>query len=173
MKSRLSLTAWRRLISCGREDSNLSIIMCKPTDDIFLSGADALVNPVNCVGVMGAGLAAVYKKRYPSMFKEYKEVCSLGKLQLGKLHIYKVDEFLTIVNFPTKVDYREDSVLGSVETGMEALQQWTETAKKRVKSIAIPALGCGLGGLEWSVVEPVILKYAETLPCDVLIHPPR
>lgn len=171
-KQQLTLTAYKKLIT-STEEVPLAIVLAKPKDDIFLSGADALVNPVNCVGVMGAGLAAIFKKRYPNMHQDYVEVCAKKKLEPGKLHVFREDEFLTVVNFPTKIDYRDPSELAYVELGLEALFQWSDAVHKRIKSIAIPALGCGLGGLEWDDVQPLIMEYAEDFPCDVIIYPPR
>jgi O-acetyl-ADP-ribose deacetylase (regulator of RNase III) len=121
--------------------------------DIFDSGAEALVVPVNCVGVSGAGLAKQFKERYPSWFHEYARACKENKLWPGHPWLYwpgKVAGSLAIVSFPTKYHYSDPSNLKWIEAGMWRLVG--EVLALKLSSIAIPALGCGLGGLKWGEV---------------------
>jgi len=140
--------------------------------DLLASEADALVNPVNTVGVMGKGLAAQFKQAYPDMFAEYRTWCRAGALHVGKIHVWRAGPKL-ILNFPTKHHWRDKSKVEDIRAGLDELVlvmgEW------EVRSIAIPALGCGLGGLRWSVVEPLIVAamapFADEV--DVSIYPPE
>ena len=143
--------------------------------NILKVSATALVNPVNCVGVMGRGLALTFKQNFPWMFKEYQEVCKDRNLYFGKLHVYeiKADMALTlskifgvnfvfkpryIINFPTKYHWKDKSNLQDIRIGLLALKEQIEELK--LESIAIPPLGCGLGGLSkkevFSVIEEIL-----------------
>ena len=153
------------------------------TGDIFQSDAQALVNPVNCVGVMGAGLALKFKDRYPDNFRAYADACHRKRLAPGKLFTFEMPgddaetrpyqnpgkpRFLPsgripvaecnpsryIINFPTKVHWKDPSQLEHVEMGLRALAR--EITSLRIDSVAIPALGAGLGGLEWPGVKDLI-----------------
>jgi O-acetyl-ADP-ribose deacetylase (regulator of RNase III) len=135
---------------------------------MFNSKADMLVNPVNCVGVMGAGLALQFKKRYPSMYKEYAEKCKSGEIQLGKPYIHTVDD-IKIVSFPTKHHWRNKSKLEDVNNGLAALAGQLKCNPP--KMLAIPAIGCGLGGLKWKDVHPLILEHLSEI-CELDIYPP-
>lgn len=122
---------------------------------IFDSDADAIVNAVNCVGVMGAGLAKAFKDRYPHMNEQYEVKCKLGLLKPGMLDVYIVDSSPKyIINFPTKNDWRSPSLMEYIYDGVSALHY--EVWRWNIKSVAIPALGCGLGGLDWKDVKPVL-----------------
>ena len=125
--------------------------------DLFDSDADALVNAVNTVGVMGGGIALQFKERFPEYYAEYRTECKHGNIRLGRMHVHHTEQECPryIVDFPTKGHYRTDSTLAAVETGLQALR-WVILALE-LESIAIPALGCGLGGLEWSDVRPLLL----------------
>ena len=112
--------------------------------DIFSIDADALVNPVNCMGQWNAGLAKQFRQRYPKM--------PTPKLKIGELYVYRYFD-LYIVNLPTKNDWRNKSKLEYIEAGLISL------AKLEFDSIAIPKLGCGLGGLSWLDVKPLIFNY--------------
>lgn len=124
--------------------------------NLFDSGCQALVNPVNCVGVMGKGLALSFKTKFPVMFKEYAQECRLGNVVPGKMQVSKNlggnPDF--IINFPTKRHWKDKSLLEDVELGLQDLVKVVEG--KGIKSIAVPPLGCGLGGLDWKVVGPMI-----------------
>ena len=137
--------------------------------DIFMAGADAVVNAVNTVGVMGKGLALQFKRAYPEMFAEYQLWCRAGALRVGKMHVWQRSvEFggpRLIINFPTKQHWRDPSRVEDIQAGLDALA--LVVVEWEVKSIAIPALGCGLGGLDWSVVEPLIMAAMVPLAGEV------
>ena len=141
--------------------------------DLFESGCEALVNTVNCIGIMGAGLAAAFKKRFPKMNQAYIKVCKSNALRPGLMHIWENPEWNPkyIINFPTKDDL-SPSKLEYVTQGLDKLKQVVES--REIKSIAIPALGCGLGGLPWDVVKTHIENFADDLPegTKVLIYEP-
>lgn len=128
--------------------------------DMFAEPVEALVNTVNCVGVMGKGVALEFKKRWPENFKVYKEACLAKRLRPGGLLIYDNRQLLSgdgpryLVNFPTKDHWRSPSKLSFIEDGLEALA--AEIQEHGITSIALPPLGCGNGGLDWSVVKPMI-----------------
>jgi O-acetyl-ADP-ribose deacetylase (regulator of RNase III) len=143
-------------------------------ESLFESPAETWVNAVNCVGVMGKGLALEFKIRFPEMFSEYKAVCDRGELRSGILHVHEFAADLRprfIINFPTKRHWRDPSRLEDIKTGLVALR--TEIERRKLKSIAIPALGCGLGGLPWEQVRAVIedtLTGIENV--QVFVYPP-
>lgn len=121
--------------------------------DLLSSEADAIVNPVNCKGVMGKGLALQFKKKYPINFRVYRDACASGYLRPGRMLTAKEDGKF-IINFPTKDDWRQKSKLTYIEEGLVSLLD--EIEKHNIKSIAIPPLGCGNGGLEWQTVRKLI-----------------
>ncbi|MFD1549066.1 macro domain-containing protein [Levilactobacillus fuyuanensis] len=135
---------------------------------LFESPAQVLVNTVNTVGVMGKGIALEFKKMYPQMFTEYRQLCEAKKLTVGKLWLYKTDN-KWILNFPTKENWRNRSKLDYIEAG---LQKFVDTyQEKKIKSIAFPQLGVGNGGLNWEdEVQPLMEKYLRKLPINVYIH---
>lgn len=124
--------------------------------DLLADPAMALVNTVNCVGVMGAGIAAQFKRRYPWMFKEYQRRCRMGSVRPGHLDLhYDVGREQWLVNFPTKRHWRDASRLSDIRAGLASLRDWL-LANPQVRSIAIPALGCQNGRLSWAEVQPEI-----------------
>ena len=133
--------------------------------DLFEDNAQALVNPVNCVGVMGKGLALEFKKRFPDNFRTYVSACRQGRVQPGRMFVfntYKRQTHQYVINFPTKRHWRDSSRTEDIEAGIAALAE--EIRGRRIESIAIPALGSGLGGLPWEEVQAVIktgLKHLE------------
>lgn len=138
--------------------------------NIFDSPAEALVNPVNCVGVMGTGLAHQFAKRYPKMYLEYRKACVSGELKPGKIHVYQGPDYRYILNFPTKTHWREKSKLEYIEQGLEELEN--VLSDYLIYSVAIPALGCGLGGLDWEEVGPLLENF-KPKGARVEIFPPR
>jgi O-acetyl-ADP-ribose deacetylase (regulator of RNase III) len=122
--------------------------------DIFAADVEALVNPVNCVGVLGKGLALAFKQRYPAACALYTEACRAGEVVPGRVLATAARPRLMIFHFPTKRHWRDASRLEDIERGLDSLI--AEIALCGVQSIAIPALGCGLGGLAWSTVQPLI-----------------
>jgi O-acetyl-ADP-ribose deacetylase (regulator of RNase III) len=134
--------------------------------DIFKQNVSAIVNPVNCVGVMGAGLALAFKQRHPDMFTEYQRVCAAGQLRPGQIHTWEVVPGRWIVNLPTKDHWRDPSRREYVLAGLQALVAFARDQK--LGSIAMPALGCGLGGLKLAEVEPLIAAAADQMPATRL-----
>ena len=125
--------------------------------DLFQDQSEALVNPVNCVGIMGKGLALEFKNRFPDNFKEYKQACWRAQVQPGRMLVfntYQPEIHHYVINFPTKRHWRDPSRIEDIETGIQALAE--EVRSRRITSIAIPALGSGLGGLRWNEVRPII-----------------
>ena len=122
--------------------------------DILKSDAEALVNTVNCVGIMGRGIALQFKNAFPQNFKAYATACKRGDVQPGRMFVFETGQLTPpryIVNFPTKRHWRGKSRIEDIEAGLRALAEWIRT--KRIRSIALPPLGSGLGGLDWSHVR--------------------
>lgn len=142
--------------------------------DILKADAEALVNTVNCIGIMGKGIALQFKKAFPENFLHYKAVCDRKELQPGKLFIYETSRLYNpkyIVNFPTKNHWKEKSQITYIETGLSALME--EIRKRSISSIAIPPLGCGLGGLQWEEVRSIIIDIFEQEPhVEVQLYEP-
>ena len=130
------------------------------TGDIFESGCEALVNTTNCVGVMGKGIAAQFKSRYPDMFVDYLSACQRGELRIGKIHTYAAPD-VWIINFPTKLDWRNPSKYAWIDVGLARLFALV-VPQLKIKSIASPGLGCSNGGLSWDKVKPLIQKWYYT-----------
>ncbi|MFC9687145.1 macro domain-containing protein [Kribbella sp. NPDC056951] len=125
--------------------------------DLLGDDADALVNAVNTVGVMGKGIALQFKRSWPDMFRDYRAACQRNEVQLGRMHVWATGSPTpprVIVNFPTKQHWRSTSKLADVESGLVDLLRVID--ELRLESIAIPPLGCGYGGLDWTEVEPLI-----------------
>lgn len=123
---------------------------------------------------MGKGIALQFKLAYPENFEHYKQACDAGKVQLGEVLVVptgRSDNPAYIVNFPTKYHWRDRSRLDSIEAGLRSLV--TAVIRLGIRSIAVPALGCGLGGLDWSAVKPLIEKaFAEVPRVRVLLFEP-
>jgi O-acetyl-ADP-ribose deacetylase (regulator of RNase III) len=125
---------------------------------MFESKAEALVNTVNLQGVMGKGIALRFKELFPTNFKLYQKACKENSIGLGRLLVTENDQILGpkfIINFPTKDNWKNNSLLSSIETGLEDLVKII--TQYQIKSIAIPPLGCGNGGLDWNDVKPLII----------------
>lgn len=143
------------------------------TDDLFNAKAEALVNTVNTVGVMGKGIALQFKKRYPHNYEVYKQACKAKEFNTGQILTVKDGDLLDqkyIINFPTKAHWKSPSKLEYIGSGLLALR--AEIIRLGVGSIAIPPLGCGNGGLEWSVVKPMIVDQLQDLNIDIQIYEP-
>jgi O-acetyl-ADP-ribose deacetylase (regulator of RNase III)/uncharacterized protein YwgA len=138
--------------------------------DILKSKAQTLVNAVNCVGIMGKGIALEFKDRFPEMFKDYTERCARGEVEPGKPYLYKSLYPPQIVNCPTKDHWKSVARISDIEQGMKYLlehfKEWGVT------SIAIPPLGCGNGQLEWKAVGPLIYRYAKQMDIVVEMYAP-
>jgi O-acetyl-ADP-ribose deacetylase (regulator of RNase III) len=128
--------------------------------DILESEAQALVNPVNCVGVMGKGLALQFKQRYPANYIFYERACREGRVRPGHMLVFELEPVVPgqrpqlIINFPTKRHWRDESLLVDIHQGLDALA--FELIRRRIRHVALPALGCGLGGLAWADVKELI-----------------
>jgi O-acetyl-ADP-ribose deacetylase (regulator of RNase III)/uncharacterized protein YwgA len=138
--------------------------------DMFSSDAQTLVNTVNCVGVMGKGVALHFKKRFPEMFYDYARRCDQKQVKLGEPYVYEDLSGVKIINFPTKDHWRSASRLVDIESGLSYLAKNYE--KWGITSISMPPLGCGNGGLEWSEVGPLIYQKLHKLPIDIEVYAP-
>jgi O-acetyl-ADP-ribose deacetylase (regulator of RNase III) len=138
------------------------------TISLFESPAQTLVNTVNTVGVMGKGIAAVFKELYPEMYKRYRRLCQEGELDVGMLYIYRTPNKI-IVNFPTKKHWRQRSRVEYIEAGLEKFV--THYGDYGISSVSFPQLGCGHGELDWDrQVQPVMERFLRDLPIPVYIH---
>jgi O-acetyl-ADP-ribose deacetylase (regulator of RNase III) len=136
--------------------------------------AEVLVNPVNTDGIMGAGLAAAFKATYPEMFREYATVCRRGMLDVGSLHFWLTGLAVPrlVANFPTKKSWRDTSRTAWIDAGLRELVVQLEA--RNVSSVAIPALGCGLGGLSWPEVRKRVYRAMRLVPyIDVQLYGPQ
>jgi O-acetyl-ADP-ribose deacetylase (regulator of RNase III) len=140
--------------------------------------ADIRINTVNCVGVMGAGAALQFKNKYPAMFEKYSQACKLGQVKIGHPHVWQSGEGgelfkekkVTIINFPTKDHWKKPSEYEFVEKGLVWLRDYLKD--KENCTITLPALGCGHGGLEWSIVKKQIEKHLHDLKTNILVFEP-
>lgn len=141
-------------------------------DNIFDSDCRAIINTVNCVGVMGGGLAKQFRLRHPEMNLAYQAACANGQVKVGKMWSwYDSVESRWLINFPTKDDWRDPSEMEYIEDGLEDLR--LVIADLNLHSIAIPPLGCGLGGLDWDDVLPRIISILGDVTARVEIYPPN
>ncbi len=140
--------------------------------DLFKSQAQTLVNAVNCVGVMGKGIALEFKKRFPAMYSDYVERCRSGRMQPGRPYLYMPEERAAkwILNFPTKHHWRDQSSFIDIIAGLMYLEDLHKIWG--VKSLAVPALGTGLGGLEWKEVEAIMVNHFKYYGIPVEIYKP-
>lgn len=139
--------------------------------DILQSPAQVITNPVNCVGAMGKGLAEQFKNRYPEMYKDYRARCAQGAVKPGQPYLFENDE-VQVLNFPTKRDWREPSRLEDIDAGLAYLAQHYK--EMGIYTLALPALGCGLGSLDWNDVEPLIERHLGSLPdLEVFVYLPK
>jgi O-acetyl-ADP-ribose deacetylase (regulator of RNase III) len=133
--------------------------------NLLEADAEALINTVNCVGIMGKGIALQFKQAHPDNFIKYEKACKAKKVEPGKMFIVKNESLFNpqyIINFPTKSHWKGKSKIEYIEQGLNDLIQQIKI--NNISSVAVPPLGCGNGGLEWDVVRPLIEKAAEQLP---------
>lgn len=141
--------------------------------DIFQSEVDALVNTVNCAGVMGRDLGRQFRRKFPRNFREYKQACELGKVVPSRMFITEQNTSTSprfIVNFPTKRHREDKSMIDDIETGLVDLHD--EIAARDITSIAIPPLGCGHGGLHWPDVRRLIEKTLSSANAEIIVYQP-
>lgn len=135
------------------------------TGDLLEQKVDAIVNTVNTVGVMGKGVALQFKRRWPENFRAYERACKAHEVRVGKMFIFDTGGLLLpkyIINFPTKEHWRGNSRIEFIESGLDDLVQ--QIRRLKIRSIALPPLGCGNGGLEWTQVQPLIASAFANLP---------
>lgn len=138
--------------------------------DLFASPMQTLVNPVNCMGVMGAGLALAFKERFPAMYADYRRRCLAHQLHLGAPYLYPLPTLPWVLNFPTKHHWRNRSHLDDILQGMDYLA--SHYAAWGITSLALPALGCGRGGLDWDVVGPLLLARCAAFAIPIEVYAP-
>ncbi len=141
--------------------------------NLLAAEAEALVNTVNTVGVGGKGIALMFKAAHPDNFRAYAAACKAGKLAPGGLFITERQDMFGprwIVNFATKDHWRQPSRLDWIRDGLAALR--AEITARSIRSIAIPPLGAGNGGLDWNDVKPLIVAALSDLDCDVILYEP-
>ncbi len=139
--------------------------------NIFNSKAQTLVNTVNCVGVMGKGVALQFKKLFPEMYQDYVNKCKHKEVKLTRPYLYKQILSPWILNFPTKDNWRSVSRISDIIAGLNYLElhykEWGIT------SLAVPPLGCGHGGLDWKIVAPVLYEHLSQLNIPVELYAPH
>ena len=138
--------------------------------DVLSEKTEALVNTVNCVGVMGRGVALQFKKAFPDNFKAYAKACKMGEVEPGQMFVYETERLdypRYIINFPTKRHWRGKSRMADIESGLTALAN--EIRDRGIQSIALPPLGSGLGGLDWAAVRSRIETALGELSADVRV----
>jgi len=144
------------------------------TGNILTAEAEALVNTVNTYGVMGKGIALAFKKSFPENYKSYRKSFDSGELEIGKMNVFRTS-LLTpqfIINFPTKKHWRHKSKIEYIERGLEDLIHVIRN--NQIKSIAIPPLGCGNGGLDWKIIKNLIMEKLDHIKdsVDIIIYEP-
>ncbi|MBI2423599.1 MAG: macro domain-containing protein [Candidatus Hydrogenedentes bacterium] len=143
--------------------------------NLLTAEADALVNTVNCAGFMGKGIALQFKQAFPENFREYAKACKAGEVQPGRMLVHDTGSMVNpryVINFPTKRHWRGKSRIEDIESGLAALVG--VVLRLGIRSIAIPPLGCGLGGLRWDAVQPMIEGHFAGLPeVEALLFAPE
>jgi len=143
--------------------------------NLLTAPTEALVNTVNTVGIMGRGIALQFKQAYPAMFRDYERACKAGEVQLGKMQVFDLGGLVGgprwIINFPTKAHWRAASRMADIEAGLKDLV--ATIRRLHIRSIAIPPLGCGNGGLDWNEIRPRIeAAVAEEPEVQALVYTP-
>lgn len=145
------------------------------TGNLLNAETEAIVNTVNTVGVMGKGIALQFKERYPQNFKAYADACKRNEVQIGKMFVFRELELngeKIIINFPTKVEWYRNSQYNYIEEGLKDLVR--VIIENHIKSISIPPLGCGNGGLKWETVKALMQQYlGELKDVEVLVYQPN
>src|SRR5947207_961647 len=132
---------------------------------------EAVVNTVNTVGVMGKGIALMFKERFPENYKAYAAACAAKEVKIGKMFVtagVELDGPSWIINFPTKQHWKQPTKLEWVRSGPDDLKR--AIRKKKIRSIAIPPLGCGNGGLDWREVRPMIEANSANLDIEAIVY---
>lgn len=144
------------------------------TGDLLADNASAIVNTVNTVGAMGKGIALQFREAFPENYDQYRRACRNGKLRIGGLLAVWDCNLLygerLIINLPTKTHWRLPSEYSYIDMGLIALRNFI--IAKRLTSLALPALGCGNGGLDWNVVRPMMETHLKDLGCAITVYLP-
>jgi O-acetyl-ADP-ribose deacetylase (regulator of RNase III) len=138
--------------------------------DIFRSSMQTLVNPVNCVGAMGKGLALHFKERWPKYYEAYRIACKHDVLKVDWNFVYDVNEQRKIYSLPTKDHWRDKSTVRRIDRALKVLVE--HIRDYGITSLAMPAIGCGEGGLSWEVVRLLIYKRLERVPIEIELYRP-
>jgi O-acetyl-ADP-ribose deacetylase (regulator of RNase III) len=150
-------------------------VIIETCGDLLAADAEALTNPVNTAGVMGAGLALKFHDMWPENFRAYRGACARGEVRIGRVFVWEshqVEGVRYIANFPTKSHWKCPSRINDIAEGLRDLRQ--AIFDYEISSIAVPALGCGLGGLDWRDVFPLIVAHLGDLDgVRVLVYPPH
>lgn len=150
------------------------MVTYKKIGSAFEEAVEAIVNPVNCVGVMGAGFAEECQRRYPKCFQPYRAACLTGKLTPGTVLVFStgLEQPKYIIQFPTKTDWRYSSRIEYITEGMKALVNAIKGLN--IKSIVMPALGCGHGDLDWNLVKKEIeIAIEELSDVEIVVFEPQ
>lgn len=143
--------------------------------NLLQANVEALINTVNTAGVMGKGIALQFKQAFPENFHAYEKAVKRGEIVPGKMFVFETGSFSNpkyIINFPTKRHWRGKARINDIESGLQDLSLVLQ--EKKIRSVAIPPLGCGFGGLDWEEVRPLIVSTMEPLPnIHILIYPPE
>jgi O-acetyl-ADP-ribose deacetylase (regulator of RNase III) len=138
--------------------------------NIFDSPAQVITNTVNCVGVMGKGLALEFKNRFSTLFEDYKQRCDRGQVRPGEPYLWQNDK-VQILNFPTKRHWKDDSRPDDIEAGLRYLAAHYQ--EMGIYTLALPPLGCGNGNLKWEEVRPLVIKHLGSLEdLEVFVYEP-
>jgi O-acetyl-ADP-ribose deacetylase (regulator of RNase III) len=140
---------------------------------IFDARLDMLVNPVNCIGLDNKGLALEFKHRYRSNSRAYQRACHNHQIRPGLPHLWPTGQDVPpryICNFPTKDHWQDPSTIKMIEEGLYVMDR--AMSALQITSVAVPALGCGLGGLSWEEVEPLIRKHLDRPDRETRVYPP-
>ena len=157
----------------------MSLLYMDPGTDLFDTGAEALVNTVNCVGVMGAGVALGVKTRWPSVYRVYRDCCRRGEITPGSVTLIPTEAHvppdgpnqpLYVLNLATKNHWRQPSQLTWIDAGLAELARTLVEAE--LDSVALPPPGCGHGGLNWTDVRPLIEHHLGDLDADIEVYAP-
>lgn len=145
------------------------LVIVQGSGDLLDADVDALVNAVNCVGVMGKGLALQFKQRFPAYFAAYAAACAAGEVRLGRVHVVSLER--CFISFPTKGHFRSRSRLPDIAAGLEDLAR--VIGSLGLRSVAVPALGTGLGGLSWDDVSPLVSAKLGPVDATVVVYAPE
>jgi O-acetyl-ADP-ribose deacetylase (regulator of RNase III) len=163
------------LLSQSKRIGIINMVIESTTGNLLKAEAEALVNTVNTVGVMGKGIALQFRQAFPEMHRAYQKACQAGEVQLGKVQVFDLGGLVGgprwIINFPTKGHWRARSRLSDIEAGLQDLAG--KIRELRIHTVALPPLGCGNGGLNWAEVRPRIEKAFAAIPdVHVLLYEP-